>query len=389
MRILIFNFEYPPLGGGGGVATKDLAQELAKDNEVHVITTAPSRQLKESLGDVPIEEVSGNLHVHRVPVIGRTQVAVSSLISMLTFVPTAGWYGWRLTTRVQFDVINAQFAVPSGLPAALVARLRSIPFVLSFIGGDLYDPSKGVSPHRHPILRWLIRRIAAQATVATAISEDTKRRARELHSVTLPIEVTHIGLVPRKFGTASRAQLKLPEAAQLAVTVGRLIPRKGYRELLAAWADVPEAHLAIIGDGPLRDELTSLAESLGITDRVRLLGYQSEEIKAQVLRAADYYVSAAQHEGFGIVFLEAMAAGLPIVATNNGGHTDFLTTQRNALLVPPGNKEELVKALARLTADTNLQTSMAAANKEDVREFYVDKTSARFMNVLRGAIERG
>jgi glycosyltransferase involved in cell wall biosynthesis len=308
---------------------------------------------------------------------------------MLTFVPTAGWYGWRLTTRVQFDVINAQFAVPSGLPAALVARLRSIPFVLSFIGGDLYDPSKGVSPHRHPILRWLIRRIAAQATVATAISEDTKRRARELHSVTLPIEVTHIGLVPRKFGTASRAQLKLPEAAQLAVTVGRLIPRKGYRELLAAWADVPEAHLAIIGDGPLRDELTSLAESLGITDRVRLLGYQSEEIKAQVLRAADYYVSAAQHEGFGIVFLEAMAAGLPIVATNNGGHTDFLTTQRNALLVPPGNKEELVKALARLTADTNLQTSMAAANKEDVREFYVDKTSARFMNVLRGAIERG
>ena len=387
MNILIFNFEYPPLGGGGGVATRDLAHELGKTNSVHIITTLPAASLQQGTTRVAREEVNGNVHIHRVPVLGRTKLATGSLLSMLTFVPMAFWRAWRLSGQITFEVVNAQFALPSGPPAALLARLRKIPFVISFIGGDVYDPTKGTSPHRHSVLRWTIRRVAAAARAGTAISIDTKERAERLHGVRLPITVTHLGLVSGRYNQVSRRGLNLPENEALAISVGRLIPRKGYDQLLKTWVAIADAHLVIVGDGPLRKELTTQAKVLGIADRVHLVGFQTEERKAQMLEAADCYVSAAQHEGFGIVFLEAMQAGLPIVATNNGGHTDFLTDGVNALLVPPGDTEKLQQGISRVLAGPELGQRMSEANKLKVKDFYIEKTTAKFEHVLREAAQ--
>ncbi len=377
MNILIINFEYPPLGGGGGVATKQIAEQLAKKHDVHILTSASA--------ETDSEESSGRLKVHRVRVFGRHDLATASLTSMAYFVPAALWRGWKLCRQVKFDVINAQFVLPSGIPAVILTRIFRIPFVLSFIGGDVYDPTKKISPHRHVFFRWLIRVIAARADHCTAISEDTKQKALQLHGVACDITVTHLGLEPGEPPKKSRAQLGLPENACIAVTVGRLIPRKGYDVLLRAWSKVPDAYLIVIGDGPLKQDIYELASRLAIEKRVHISGYVPEERKKQILRVADFYVSAARHEGFGIVFLEAMDAGLPVIATDNGGQRDFLKDGANGYLVPVDDPERLRSAIEKLIANPQLRKEMGGYNKRAVCGYYIDRTTQTFERVLEKA----
>jgi len=367
------------------VATKQIAETLAAgEHEVHILTTW-------FLG-LKKYQTENSVHVHRVRVWGRTKLPTATIRSMVTFVPAALWRGWRLCRGKKFDVINAQFVVPSGIPAAILARMLRVPFVLSFIGGDLYDPTKGVSPHRHFVLRGMIRAVAEQAAICTAISEDTKWRAHELHGVDRDVAVTHLGVPtsPRMAGlrgASARAELGLPMRDPVFVTVGRLIARKRYDVLIRAWKDVASAHLFIIGDGPLRAELTRLTRELGVAERVHLQGFVSEENKRGILQAADGYVSATEHEGFGIVFLEAMQAGLPIVSTAEGGQKDFLEHEENALLVPTHDAAALARAVNRLLGDKSLAQKMRVNNLEKVKEFYLEKTVKKFEDVLTQAYE--
>ncbi len=375
MRLLIINFEYPPLGGGGGVATKQVAEELAKRHTVYVLTT--------HFTGLARREVCNGVTIHRLPVLGRKSLPVASLISLLTFVPAALWRGWWLCRQERFDVINAQFAVPSGLVAWPLARWLGVPFILSFIGGDVYDPSKGTSPHRSILLRWLIRRLAESAGGRTAISSDVARRARELHGVKQPITVVPLGLIPTKVTVKTRTELGLPEHVPLFISVGRLIPRKGFEDLLRAWPDIPTAHLVIVGDGPLRSRLEKVIQELDIGGRVHLLGFVDETKKQKLLRAVDVYISGAEHEGFGIVFLEAMEAGLPIIATDTGGQTDFLVTGENAVLVPARQPEQLLGAIKLILKDSRLREALARNNREKVQQYYLEKTAAQFETVLQ------
>jgi glycosyltransferase involved in cell wall biosynthesis len=374
----MLNYEFPPLGGGGGITCEHVATELVKlGHEVDVLT---------SLGlDTPERENRLGVNIRRVKVLGRTKKQTASLISMLTFVRPAVSAGREMVRERHHDLVHTHFAVPSGPAGVKISRSCGIPLVLSVHGGDLYDPSKWTSPHRLWPVGRVVRRVLREADLVIAQSTNTAENARKYHRFDGRIEIVPLGLPPVEFEEATRDELGLDAADFVLVTVGRLLKRKGLSYLLGAVARIESDRLKVVvcGDGPERASLAALARELGISERILFVGHVSDERKYQLLSVADVFVMASLHEGFGIVFLEAMSQGLPIISTNVGGQTDFLGNGRNAILVPPERSDELQRAIERYMADQELRRRVASANLSDVKNFEISRIARRHVELYK------
>lgn len=384
MKILIINYEYPPLGGGGGVFTRDLAEELARNNEVDVITSRFKGSAKE-------ETVNG-VHIYRVPVVGRTSMQTATMSSLLSFPISAIPAGAILLRRRKYDVINTHFAVPTGPAGAVLGRLSGIPNVLSLHGGDIYDPSKKLSPHRHPLLRWAVRMAINNSSAVVAQSSNTKQNAESIYRPTKNISIIPLGMPLPSPEPAERGALGLRNNALYLISVGRLVKRKGYNFLIEALGILKksglDAELILVGEGPEHDALASLAKNLGLSGSVKFTGAVSSEKKFRYLSASDLYVLSSLHEGFGIVLLEAMLCGLPIVATNVGGQVDIVKQGRNGLLVSPEDPAALAGEIAALIKDPDKRKAMHAANLEDVRNFSISAVAGKYEKLFSEVISR-
>ena len=356
MNILTFDYEYPPVGGGGGVVHALIAEELAKRHDVSVITSG--------YGDLPGHEVREGVRVYRVPVMGRKDVNAASLASMLSYPPMAWLQAWRLIRREKFDVINSHFAVPTGPGSLPPAKVAGIPHVLSLHGGDIYDPSKNLSPHRLAGVRSAVNWVLRNSDAVVAQSTNTRDNAYRYYRYRGPIEVIPLGIRQPQVQEASRDQLGLPRECFLAITVGRLVKRKGIDQLLQALTlpGCEDVHLLIVGDGPEREPLATICADLDLNGRVTFTGRVEEVLKWQLLRCADAYVSATLHEGFGLVYLEGMAAGLPVITFDHGGQVDFLRDGETGYLVKAGDTARLASAIARLVTDPAEGKRMGAEN---------------------------
>lgn len=369
-RVLIVSYEYPPLGGGGGVIFRDLAEELARRIEVTVLTSGAA--------GLPRREEQGGLRIVRTPVLLRNARATASLPSMLSFFPSSLWTGRRLLGESAFDLVHTSFAIPSGPSGLLLARRFGLPHLLSVHGGDLYDPSKRLSPHRTPLLKQTVRRVVQGSDRVVAQSTDTRRRTREIYGER-EVDLVPLAVRPVPFAPASREALGLAPEARVLVTVGRLVARKGLGALIERVARLPEpsVQLVVVGDGPERETLEARARATGAAERVRFTGYVSDERKWQLLAASDLYVSTSLHEGFGIVFLEALECGLPVLCYDRGGQTDFLTPEV-AELVPVDDLDAFEKRLLELLRDDARRRRMGEAGRRVAREFHVDRFADRY-----------
>jgi glycosyltransferase involved in cell wall biosynthesis len=327
-------------------------------------------------------EVVNGVEVARVSRVASKDRATHNALAMLMYLVFGAFYLLTRRRRLkEFDVINTHFALPTGPLGWLAARMLSLPQVLTIIGGDIYDPSKRGSPHRHwhwrVVNRWLMR----SADRIIAISSDTKRRAVEHYGIRAPIEVSNYGFLP---ASAAAAGPPRPKGTFQLVAVGRLVERKGFEYLIRAMPLLPsEVHLWIIGDGPLADSLTALARDLAVDDRVALLGYlPPSEILAH-LHSADCFVLSSLHEGLGIVVQEAMYSGLPVVATDNGGQVDLITHERNGLLVPVADPRALADAIGRIVTDPALARSMGQVNRRDIEGFFMSHKGEEYLAIFR------
>jgi L-malate glycosyltransferase len=377
MKILLLCYEYPPIGGGGGVGAQQYAEAWARaGHEVKVITSgAPG---------LPAREIVAGVDLIRVYTGKRKDRATTSFLAMLLYNLTAFAYvGKHRREFRSCDLINTHFSIPTGPMAWLAAKTLGIPNVLTIIGGDIYDPSKRSSPHRHFFFRLVNRWILNSADRLIAISSDTKARAKQYYRVRQPIQVINYGFAPLAQGTEVALDPPLAEGKFHLIAVGRLVPRKGFDVLIRALARLPEeVELLLVGDGPEEQALRRLAAQNGVSGRVRLLGFQPRGAIHRLLRMADCFVLSSWHEGLGIVVQEAMDAGLPVIATNNGGQVDLIKQERNGLLVEPGNEESLADAIRRLHADPALARSMGRNNLEDVSSLYMDLNQELYLTVF-------
>ncbi|MFN8177371.1 MAG: glycosyltransferase family 4 protein [bacterium] len=372
MRILAFNYEYPPLGGGGGVVFQAMYDELAKRHDVTIVTSGH--------GELPRIETRYGQEIHRVPVFGRDKLATASFRSMLSYVPASWRCGKRLLTEDRFDLINTHFAVPTGPAPQDLSERFGVPNVLSLHGGDIYDPSKRMSPHRLPLVRAVVRRLIARASRVVAQSSDTRNNARTFYGAQRDIDVIPLGIKAPHVPPRDRSCLGVGPERFVLVTVGRIVARKGLEALLEVMRRLDDPHdlLVVVGRGPLLPELQARARALGVADRVRFTGRVSEEDKWRLLVASDLYVSTALHEGFGLVFLEGMLAGLPVVCHDCGGQTDFLEDGRTGALVPLHDLDSFAAAIRRLKSDAALRAQCGEFNRGRATEYSIEKCAARY-----------
>ena len=383
MKILFCNYEYPPLGGGGGVVMAALARELARRHEVTVLTS-------QALG-LASADTEGGVRIIRVPVFFRRQLAVANMPSMIAFLPSGTLKGLGLMRSGRFDVINTHFVVPSGPVGQFLSRVNGIPNVLSVHGGDLYDPSKQSSPHRHAWLRAPIRYMLNAADEVVGQSRDTVRHVAEIYGVQRPIDLIPLGIKrPPAVAGAPREELGIAPDAFVMVTIGRLVARKSTLQLVHALASCGRAdtHLVVVGDGPDTAALQNAAAAAGVAERVHLLGHVSDAQKYRALAAADIFVSTSQHEGFGLVFLEAMAFGLPVVCYDRGGQTDFLKSRETGHVIKLNDLADFTRALIELHDQPDVRRELGRNNLERVEAFFIDRCAERYEGVFAAVCAR-
>jgi glycosyltransferase involved in cell wall biosynthesis len=168
------------------------------------------------------------------------------------------------------------------------------------------------------------------------------------------------------------------------ISAGRLVSQKGYADLLHGFALLTEripARLIILGEGPLRKELETLKNKLSIRDKVDLLGFQSNPFA--FISRADLFVLSSLYEGFGIVLLEAMACGTPVVSTDcQSGPREVLAGGEAGLLVPVGNPRELADSMLRLITDDSLATQLRRAGIKQAEIYSIDTITDRFLALV-------
>src|SRR5215213_1056860 len=168
--------------------------------------------------------------------------------------------------------------------------------------------------------------------------------------------------------------------------VGRLAPQKGVRALVAAAALIehPSAQVLLVGDGPEREALERDAERIGVDDRVRFLGFFAHDRLPAAMAHADLLVLPSVYEELGTVLLEAMYAGLPIVASRTGGIPDVIEDGSNGLLVEPGDPEALARAIDRVFAERALAYRLSEGAQERGKDYDWEVLAGRILEVYRG-----
>ncbi len=372
MNILMIDYEYPPVGGGGGVVHKQLAEVLIKNHSITVITSG-FRELKK-------QETVNGVEIIRVPVLFRKNMNAASIVSMLSFYPSCLNIGNTLLKERKFDLVHSMFAIPSAPAGLHLAKKFRLPHFLSLLGGDVYDPSKKLSPHNTPLLKQTVRKMIHDSDRVIACSMDLKRRALEYYGNGENIDLINHGIEEPQFEKRNRSDFQFAEQDILLVSVGRLVARKGLSQLLKIIYEIknPRVKLLIIGDGPEKTSLERQADDLKIRDKVLFLGRIDDTKKFQILSLSDLYVSTSDHEGFGLVFLEAMATGLPVLCYDKGGQTDFLEDGKTGFLVPFGDRSRFVDNLVQLCKNADIRKDMSLYNSRHVTEFYIDRCAEKY-----------
>lgn len=182
------------------------------------------------------------------------------------------------------------------------------------------------------------------------------------------------------------SNLKKKESIQL-ITTGRLIPEKHFDMLIQAIANIstPKLQLYIIGNGSEKQKLQKLVEKLQVKDQIQLLGHKSKQEIVTLLQQSDIFVLPSQSETFGVAYIEALACGLPIIATDCGGPRDIVT-QKNGLLIPVNDQQALEQAIVQMSHNFNLYDKQSIA-QDCQKRFAADNIAKHIAQILEQTIK--
>ena len=356
-RILLINYEYPPIGGGGGNATQQIGRAFARmGHEVYVLTAA--------WGDLPAEENDEGVTVKRIPAL-RRRADRCSFLEMIAFI-AAGLLAAPPLARVwKIEVALAFFALPSAPIAWYLKRACQIPYAISLQGGDVPGFDPGRMRIYHALTGGVISALWRDAVAVVANSQGLAALAH-----THDPKAT-IGMIPAGAdltGIAPKQDYHRNGAINL-LFVGRLVRQKGLDVLVAALAKLDLAlnwRLVLVGDGPEWPAIAGEAARLGLADRLEVRGWVRKEQLPAIYREGDIFVLPSRDEGMANALLEAMAAGLPVVGTRVAGTGEVVIEGETGLLVAPEDADALAAAVAALIQDESRRAAFGREGRKRV-----------------------
>ena len=368
MKILMLNYEFPPIGGGAANAHLHLLRQYADNSElrVDVLTSAPKP-------GVVTERFSENITIHKVG-IHKKHLHFWRKTEVIEWLLKAKYHYRRLLHENDYDLAHAFFGFPTGWLCYRAAN--KLPYIISLRGSDV--------PGRHArlqleykILAPVFRAIWRNAAVLAACSEGLKDRALSfLPSVS--IDVIPNGVETDRFYPAQSGET----ADELRLlTVGRLSATKRVGMLVDAvdilHKDGCRLHLTIAGGGQLEPQLKETVSARNLGEIVEIAGRIDPENMPQVYRENDIFVSASMQEGMSNAMLEAMASGLAIITTRCEGVEELIAD--NGVIVEHADAEEIARAIRGLADNPQAAREMAVAARSRAEQFTWSRVAEEYL----------
>jgi glycosyltransferase involved in cell wall biosynthesis len=385
LRLLVFSPYFPPHVGGLEGYVSNLDQVLLDGGEVETITVFTPRLPPESSA---VERPSERYLVVRYPAFELIPNFPVPKLWSSTF-----WSALRSTAPARHDlfVSHTRFFLSSTFALAC-ARVMRRPLLHVEHGSDFVQLS-GRAPRIAARIydlvlgRWLLRHADGVIAISHAAAEFVKRLAKRDASV------VHRGMWTERLDAREpdRDVLEWADGRVVVTFAGRLIDGKGVGDLVTAFARLGDerAVLCVVGDGPRRTDIEVLASTLGVADRVRMLGYLSEERAWSVICSSDIVVNPSYTEGLPTSVLEAALMGKAVVASDVGGTREIVSDGEGALLFQARDVEALQAHLARLVADRHLRERLGAtARAEAAGRFDWSASGSRFARIARELVPR-
>ncbi len=370
MRIMVLNYEFPPMGGGGGRFAADICRYLARfGHEVQVHTSwhpsLPAREVRDGYTILRSFALRQRLHTCSVPEMAAYLV--------LTLAPTL-----KHVRTWKPDVLHVHFAVPTGVIGWIVHRLTGIPYLLSVQLGDVPGGVPEQTDHLFTWIKPLTRPIWQAAAAVTAPAEHIRGLARQYYA--RPIEV-----IPNGVEMPGESEgLPTPSHTIRLIFAGRLSLQKNPLFLLESLSRVKHLpwRLDVLGDGPLRLAAQNLATELGLAPKVFFHGWVTPEQVLATMQASDILVLPSLSEGLPLVGVQALAAGLAILGSQVGGISDVVQPGQNGFLVPVNDSQAFADRL-HCMLDHEVLAGMKLSSRQLAHNFDLATIARRLENLMK------
>jgi len=377
-RVLIFSLTYHPYVGGAEVAIKENTDRISPDEYAFDMITLRFDK------NLPAVEKVGNITVHRIgftadaPKISDRRMPVQCKIAKVLFPFTSFLTAVSLHHKNRYDLTWAMMANHAGFGALLFKLTHpTVPYVLELQDGNSLEQVKT----RQPILRllWpLYRQIYLKADRIKVISRFIEALVREI-GFTGEVAVIPNAVDTRAFSTPVPEETKQALKATYNKSLGdvflftasRLVLSRGVEDVIRALPHLPlEVKFLIAGDGQDREKLEGIAQEAGVEGRVIFAGHVDHKELPALLQISDVFVRPSIIEGFGNAFVEAFAAGIPVVATPVGGIPDFLTDGETGVFCRVRDPQSVAGAVRRYLDDPALVARVTANARALAAEQY-------------------
>lgn len=279
----------------------------------------------------------------------------------------------------KYDIVHAHWLIPQGIVQSFFKK----PYIVTGHGGDVTSLNKG-------IVKKLKERCLKEATDVTTVSQYLSEYMRELETSCKP-HIISMGVDLKMFGSKYRMDDFFGQKEKKVILfVGRLAEKKGVTYLIDAMKKIENAILVIVGEGPLNNQLKKQALYKG--DQIKFLGAKSHEELKTLLASADIFVAPSitanngDSEGLGLVLLEAMASGLPVVATRSGGIVQIIEDGINGFLVEEKNSMQLAEAISQILSDDEIIERFKEKGFETIKKYDYREISKQYKNLYERAL---